>query len=65
MSDLEYWPETHRQGVLEVTMSALEAARRDDLDFGVQIAPDGRVWVCLNGAAFLRFKPSRRTEAGR
>lgn len=26
-------------------------------DFGIQIAPDGRVWICLNGVAFIRFKP--------
>lgn len=26
-------------------------------DFGVQIAEDGRVWVCINGLAFLRFSP--------
>lgn len=29
----------------------------DTVDFGIQIATDGRVWVCINGIAFLRFKP--------
>jgi len=24
---------------------------------GVQVSDDGRVWVCVNGEAFLRFKP--------
>ena len=23
--------------------------------FGVQVANDGRVWVCVNGVAWLRF----------
>ena len=26
-------------------------------DFGIQIAKDGRVWICINGIAFLRFSP--------
>ena len=24
---------------------------------GVQVSDDGRVWICVNGEAFLRFKP--------
>jgi len=24
---------------------------------GVQVAPDGRIWVCINGESYLRFKP--------
>jgi len=24
---------------------------------GIQIAEDGRVWICVNGIALLRFKP--------
>lgn len=26
-------------------------------DLGIQIAKDGRVWVCINGVAFIRFSP--------
>lgn len=26
-------------------------------DFGIQVAEDGRIWVCVDGVAFLRFKP--------
>jgi len=36
--------------------------RRLDLrncHFGVQVAPDGRVWVCVNGISLLRFKPAQ------
>lgn len=25
---------------------------------GVQVAADGRVWVCIDGRSFLRFKPT-------
>ena len=24
---------------------------------GVQVASDGRIWICIDGASFLRFKP--------
>jgi hypothetical protein len=26
-------------------------------DVGIQVATDGRIWVCIDGSAFLRFKP--------
>jgi len=29
-------------------------------DLGIQIAEDGRVWVNVNGIAFLRFKPMQK-----
>ena len=27
-------------------------------DLGIRIAEDGRVWICINGVSFIRFKPS-------
>ena len=29
-----------------------------DCQVGVQVAYDGRIWVCVNGMSLLRFKPS-------
>ena len=26
---------------------------------GIQTSEDGRIWICINGVAFLRFKPFR------
>jgi len=26
-------------------------------DFGLQVAKDGRIWICLNDQALIRFKP--------
>ncbi len=26
-------------------------------DLGIQIAKDGRVWICIDGVAFIRFSP--------
>jgi len=31
-------------------------------NLGVQLAADGRVWVCIDGQAFLRFTPSRKQD---
>jgi len=28
-----------------------------DCDFGIQVAEDGRVWICIDGIAFLHFMP--------
>ena len=30
-------------------------------DIGIQIAEDGRIWICINGVSFLRFKPTIKT----
>ena len=27
------------------------------VDFGVQIAKDGRVWICIDGISLIRFSP--------
>ena len=31
-------------------------------DFGIQIAKDGRVWICFNGIAVIRFKPEKEVK---
>ena len=51
--------EIHQQGSLSI--ENVEHVLMDvDLmkcDLGLQTHSDGRVWVCINGVAFLRFKP--------
>ena len=51
--------ETHRQGVISIenVPVELEACNVMRGDFGVQVAEDGRVWICINGIAYLRFSP--------
>lgn len=54
------YPETHQTGYVSIENS--EVIRRLMLnsrhhDLGIQIAKDGRVWVCIDGVAFIRFKP--------
>lgn len=51
-------PETHINGQVLLEKDNLAIEDLQNCDFGIQIAPDGRVWVCINGSAFLRFRPS-------
>ncbi len=52
-------PAAHMQGMLEVDSKITSNV---DCDFGIQIATDGRVWVCIDGVAFIRFKPLQKTK---
>lgn len=58
-------PEFHQDGSLgienrdEVTRMLQEAhIEGGQVDVGLQVADDGRIWLCVNGMAFLRFKPA-------
>ncbi len=55
---IKSYPETHQHGVIMIenvpTSNVIEG------DLGVQISEDGRVWVCINGVAFIRFKPKKK-----
>ncbi len=48
------YPEMHQRGMLSVE-TKIESIH--DCDFGVMIAEDGRVWICVDGIAFIRFRP--------
>ena len=49
--------ETHIQGHLSVEADIKSLL---DCDFGIQISIDGRVWICIDGQAFIRFKPLKK-----
>ncbi len=48
-------PETHQEGIISVEQK-LEAGIVKGV-FGIQIAKDGRIWICIDGVALIRFKP--------
>jgi hypothetical protein len=61
---IDAYPEVHQQGSLGITNWAqvlCELAGAADsattVDVGLQVAADGRIWLCVNGLAFVRFKP--------
>lgn len=54
-------PETHETGFVEIhNLEMIEGMDLTSADFGLQVSRDGRVWVCVNGVALIRFKPDRK-----
>ena len=57
------YPEKHQKGLISISNKSDILNRENDFDesirgdFGVQIAKDGRVWICINGISFIRFSP--------
>jgi hypothetical protein len=55
-------PETHQIGLFTIENHEIATANAGkEADFGIQIARDGRVWICINGVAWIRFKPTKAT----
>ena len=52
--------ETHVEGHISIENAEICTTGYGDL--GIQIAKDGRVWVCIDGIAFLRFKPNFQSD---
>jgi len=57
---IKEYPETHQFG--NISIENLPESRFIEGDLGIQIADDGRVWVCINGIAFIRFKPVKKEK---
>lgn len=55
--------ELHQRGCLTIEQDL--PAVVGDCEFGIKINPDGRVWICIDGKAYLRFKPERREHKNR
>lgn len=51
--------ETHQRGALDLDLEAAKGVDMMDCDVGLQTAQDGRIWLCLNGRALVRFKPAK------
>ena len=59
--------ETHQKGTISIENipTALESFNQGEItapsyaevDLSLQVAKDGRIWICINEIAFLRFKP--------
>lgn len=52
---MKKYPETHQQGLITFEQNIKVGGIKGD--FGIQIAEDGRVWICVDGAALIRFRP--------
>ena len=65
MSQVRYrvkpYPELHQQGIISIENLPPELQLKEGTiegDFGIHIASDGRVWICVNGISLFRFRPS-------
>ena len=62
MKRINPYPETHQEGYISIEQSIGVGVKEGNL--GVQIADDGRIWICLNGIALIRFKPKAQKRKG-
>ncbi len=53
---VDEYPETHQEGILSIH-KAFSTNQEHHCDLGLQVSPDGRIWLCVNGEAYIRFKP--------
>lgn len=54
------YDETHFQGVISIERT-LEVGLHEGR-IGVQIAKDGRIWICVDGMALIRFRPTTQSK---
>lgn len=61
-SKFKEFPVTYSKGNISID-NIPEGSLRDAI-LGIQIAHDGRVWICINGISFMRFSPSINQDVG-
>lgn len=55
--------EFHQQGRLSIdNVIMIEETDLSNVDVGLQIAKDGRLWLCVNGIALIRFTPNPKVK---
>lgn len=58
MSKHKPYDETHFQGMISYEQDMKAGMKEGDI--GVQISRDGRIWICVDGQALIRFMPESR-----
>ena len=61
---MKVYSETHRRGLFSIEYP-LTVDMKEDCDLGIQIAEDGRVWICIEGQALIRFRPTKVRKGGK
>jgi len=50
---------TYQTGSLSIeNLDVILELDRTRVNFGIQTAPNGKVWICVNGIALVRFTPT-------
>jgi len=57
---MKEYPETHQQGFCSVEQDLTVGNKK--CDFGIQVSSDGRIWICIDSIALLRFRPTTNEE---
>lgn len=57
---IKAYSETHQHGIISIECDIPDKSMIGDI--GIQISTDGRIWVCINGIAFLRFRPIKKEK---
>jgi hypothetical protein len=53
------YPELHQEGIISIENLPPELQLKEGMikgDFGIQVASDGRIWICINGISLIRFR---------
>ena len=61
MKKTKPYKETHWQGLISIEQDIKQGFSKGDI--GIQIAEDGRIWICINGQSLLRFLPDRKMSS--
>jgi hypothetical protein len=56
-TNIKEYPELHQTGMISVENADLLKNGLLKADVGIRINNDGRIWLCVDGQAFIRFKP--------
>ena len=51
---LQEQEEIHQRGLVTIEKKITKGGI---VDLGIKTTRDGRIWICIDGEAFLRFKP--------
>ena len=52
------YEDTHMEGLIEINPGHDKLPYYINGDIGIEICTDGRIWICIEGVSFLRFKPT-------
>ena len=52
---MKKYPETHQQGIISFEQNINTGWIKGDI--GIQIASNGKIWICIDGKALIRFQP--------
>ncbi len=56
---IKEYPELHQDGFISIEKQITKSFRGD---LGIQIGKDGRIWGCVDGEVWFRFRPTPKIK---